>query len=180
MTTVTMDVVMLGDGAGVTLMLNHLDAVFSPVGMQSFLEASVTPYLQKRAHARFSAEGDDASGKWAPLKPTTVKIREAGVVSGDFFGISGSHPINVRTHDMEQYITQGTGDITHEGTGNTSLHYPHKSPPGALKTKVRRAQVGGGNTVPRPVLAVNATDMFAIMSYLAYFIQGYGNGSNSQ
>lgn len=177
---VSMEVLIVGGGQQVNEMLDHLDKVFSQNGMWAFMQTSVAPYLRTRAQGRFAAEGDGASGRWAPLKPATVKVREQGVASGAFFGISGSHPINVRTHSLEQYITQGIGEVTLEGNGNASLHYPKRSSPaGELKKKVRRAQVGGGNTPARPVLAVNETDLFAIMTSLAYFIQGYGNVSNT-
>lgn len=177
---VSMEIVMIGDGLQVREMLDHLDSAFSVMGMGAFMDERIVPYLRTRAQGRFGAEGDGASGKWAPLKPATVKVREQGAATGIFAGISGSHPINVRTHDLEQYITQGRGEVTFEGNGNVSLHYPRRSAPaGELGKKVRRAQVGDGNAVPRPVLAINETDLTAVMSHLAYFIQGLGNVGNS-
>lgn len=170
----SVDVVITGNAAGILAMLNKIDSAFSPVGMARFMNTRVVPELRERARGRFAQEGDDASGKWAPLSPATVSIRQAGIDSGHFVGITASHPINVRTGDMEEYITQGSGDITHEGIGNISLHYPSRSLPSkkSIADKVRRAQVGDTRTAKRPVLAVSETDLSFVVSNLAFHIRG--------
>lgn len=164
---------LIGDADEVFTMLDRLDSVFSSTGMSRFMKTDVVPYLQERARMRFSSEGDLASGKWLQLAETTVSIRDEGVASGEFIH-GGAHPINRRTDLMYDYITEGVGDITLEGNGNVSLHYPKRSAPGGEMTqKVRRAQAGDGKAPARPVLAVSEADVGFIVSKLAYFIQGY-------
>jgi len=131
--------------------------------------------LQERAEARFDMQGDGASGKWLPLAVATTEIRQAGIDSGHFAGITATHPINVRTGSMEEYITNGPGDITVEGAGSVALHFPNRVIPNrkALNTKVRRAQMGDGRTPRRPVLAVNEKDLSFFSIGLAKYIQGH-------
>lgn len=171
------DIEMIGDATGVEYMLKHLERCFSPIGMTDFFNNDVTPYLRERAKQRFEGEGDDAVGQWAPLKETTRWIRANGRNRGEWPDISPAHPINVRTHDMETYITQGRGDVLVTGA-SASLFYPQRRTPTrkGLDRKVRRAQTGGGNTVPRPVLGVSLTDLNFIVTKLAFFIQRGPNG----
>lgn len=149
-------------------MLNHLDSAMSPVGLAAFLHGSVEPYIRERAQNRFASEGDDVSGKWAPLQQTTIEFRE----SGGF----GPRPINRRTGELEAYITQSDAGIA-SAPGLSVLTYP-KDPPKtpALQQKVQTAQAGRSvpSTVPRPVLGLNERDLGAVMVQLAFFIQGWG------
>lgn len=168
------EVDLIGDATDVYRLLDHLDSCFSPAGQQAFMTQSVVPYLRERAEQRFLGEGDDASGMWAPLSETTVHIRESS-------GYPGAHPINVRTGELEDYITQGAGTVTVEGSGSTALKYPQASTPGGIKgKKLRRAQVGDSRTPARPVLAVNETDLMFVTQQLAYFIQSYGRGNGGR
>lgn len=166
------DLEIRGDEAGVMKMLQHLDSCFTAQGMTTFLQGDVAPWLSRRAQERFDSEGDDASGRWAPLSAATRDIRAAGAARGEW-AIQPAHPINVRTGDMEAYITQGGGEVTPEGSGNMALHYPRRtiSATRGMRDKVRRAQVGDGRTRPRPVLAVSEVDLAEVVSKLAYFIQ---------
>lgn len=167
------DLDMTGDTDGVMRMLRHLDTCFSVGGMTQFLGGDVAPYLRLRARGRFDEEGDDAVGSWAPLSQTSQRIRAHGAQTGQMPGITATHPINRRTGLMEDYITNGVGDVTPEGSGNISLHYPRRSVPArqGLQRKVRRAQLGDARTPARPVLGVSETDLFYVVSKLAFFIQ---------
>lgn len=153
------------DDVQVELVLTKLAFLLSPPGLSAFLGTEVGPYLQKRAKARFAEEGDDASGKWAPLKPATIQIRE----SMNY----GSGPINVRTGELENWVTQGNWDAYPTGYG-ASLKYPGNTPSGELADKVETAQAGRKypSTVPRPVLATNETDMlFVLTAFAATFME---------
>lgn len=168
-----------GDKNSVRNMLDHLDSCFSAQGMTEFFGTAVVPYLRMRAGERFAQEGDNASGKWAPLAPATIDYREAGIASGEFRGISGAHPINRRSGSMEEYITQGVGEVITEGRSSSILYYPKRTVPArnTLSKKVRYAQTGQPNGKARPVLSVDATDLAAVTTKLAYFLEGKGYAS---
>lgn len=151
--------------------LARLDTCFNAEGMTSFMGGDVLPWLRQRAAGRFATEGDDASGKWAPLKPSTVDIREGGIERGIWPGISPEHPINQRTGIMHDYIARGRAEIV-SGGPSTTMYFPRRTPPTPqLANKIKRAQVGDSRTARRPVLAINQTDVTEIVSRLAYFIR---------
>lgn len=135
-----------------------------------WMREGVEPILQKRATDRFGREGDDASGRWAQLSDATVEIR-AGL------GFGGAHPINLRTGELENLITQGNGTIE-AGEDSVTLTYPgNDQVNGELEDKIRHAQLGGisdaGNTYPaRPVLAVSSTDLGQVEISLIEYIFG--------
>ena len=158
----TVSIEVVGDSRGVTHMLSVLDTALNPVALVAFLEGSVDPHLQRRAADRFAAEGDDVVGAWAPLKPATVAIR------------GSAHPINVRTGEMIDYITQSDGDALPTPFGAT-LTSPGGAPPtGDLLDKVRTAQQGDNRTVPRPVLGLNHNDLTYVLITLAAWIERTG------
>lgn len=148
--------------------LVRLDSCFSPIGRQMFMQQRVVPWLQERAQARFDTEGDAASGKWAPLAGSTVEIRQNE-------GFPGSHPINIRTGDMETYITQGSGTVTHSGW-STLLEFPRADIGGVEKVKINRAQRGDSRTPRRPVLAIDQSDMMHIMNQFKLHIESFAGG----
>lgn len=159
------DVEIIGDQRGVDHMLERLNVALSPVGLEAFLLSFVEPWLQGRAQERFQNEGDDVVGQWAPLKPATVMMRQE-------WGYGGAHPINRRTGDLEQYIVDSPARITQVGSG-VVLTTPGNKATGELADKVTTAQVGRDypNTVPRPVLGMNETDLAGVLGGLAQFIQ---------
>lgn len=120
-------------------------------------------YLSKRASARFGSEGDDASGPWSPLKPSTEVTRAK-------HGFPPAHPINVRTHDLQNFILGSAGSVV--GAGTWQFIWPGDPPSGALVDKMQTAQMGNvnPNTVPRPVVALGVTDYNGILDSLAAFI----------
>lgn len=129
--------------------------------MGEFLGVNLTQYVQGRAEARFSTEGDDVTGPWLPLNPATVEIREG-------LGYPGDHPINNRTGDLENYITKSQSQMSATG-GSVIMTYPGAAPSGELLDKVQTAQSGKGdpNTPPRPVLGFNEADLIYVLSEIA-------------
>lgn len=163
------DFEIVGNKQGVQAMLETVDSALSPVGMAAFLGLSIGPWIKARAADRFDREGDDVTGKWAPLQPSTVEIRENA-------GFSGSNPINKRTGELEEYITQGSVGIF-TGPGLSTLQYP-KDPPATkgLREKVKTAQKGKTHpsTVARPVLGLNERDLSHTLVMLAFHVKGQG------
>jgi hypothetical protein len=146
--------------------ITKLEMLVGPDGLATFLGATVGPYLRQRAQERFQSEGDDVTGPWLPLDPTTVAIRDAT-------GFGGEHPINRRTGELEDWVTQGDTFGYPIGSGATLL-FPSNEPTGRLRTKVETAQKGKKSpaTPPRPVIGVNEKDLLFITAALAAAIQG--------
>lgn len=148
------------------MLLGVFEALSGP-GLAFFLQETVTPFLRNRGQLRFTNEGDDVSGKWAPLKPATVEIRS---MNPDW-GVGGDHPINVRTTELERWITQSDSTVMPNPLGAT-LTYPGGTPSTSIVDKMETAQKGRTEpkTVPRPVLGVNETDLLFVLSELSLFI----------
>lgn len=149
-------------------LLARLDTSLSPAGLSMFLMGSVHPWIQKRAKTRFAAEGDDVSGDWLPLAQATQEIR----ANGDW-RVGPSHPINRRTGDLEDYITNANSSIM-PWQGGSMLTYPDNPPVGpGLDEKMRTAQGGKDHpkTPPRPVIGLNETDLAYVMSTLSFFVE---------
>lgn len=142
-----------------------LDTALNPVAIAAFLGADVDPYIRTRARQRFRDEGDDVSGKWAPLHEATWQWRS------NIPGISPEHPINRRTGELETYITESPHNLNYHTVGAT-LIMPGKKPSGELKDKVTTAQSGRAdpNTQPRPVIGMNERDLTAVMTMLFLYI----------
>lgn len=162
------NVIVVGDTAGVQAMLVRLDDAISPVGLGLWMTAFVDPYLRARSAERFSQEGDDVSGKWLPLSAGTQAIRAQQ-------GYPPSHPINRRSGRLEDYIV-GTRSSVISHTAGSKLVYPGTAPQGETADKVRVAQqgfsAGGMYTPPRPVLGMNERDLAAILLGLANHVGG--------
>lgn len=155
------------DTFDVEFMLNRLDTATSPAGLATFLTGVVAPYIKERAERRFSQEGDDASGKWAPLRPATQEIRSRGP-----WPVEASSPINVRTTELERYVTQSDALATPHALGAT-LKYPgKKTTKKTIVEKMRTAQLGRSKprTVARPVLTVNETDLAYVTQQLVFYV----------
>ncbi len=161
-------VVIFVEDAQVERMLKAAERAFSGSALGVFLDTQIAPYLGERAAHRFAAEGDDVVGQWAPLQPATEEIREAQ-------GFPPDHPINARTHDLENYVTSGRGTITRDVMGAT-LSYPELSTESrGIQDKMRTAQVGkpSPQTVARPVLGVNEADLSATLIRLLMWYDSY-------
>lgn len=145
--------------------LNKLYLLLAPAGMMFFLHSTMGPYLRGRARDRFAKEGDDAVGKWQPLAPSTVTIREES-------GFGGPHPINRRTGELENWVVDGGWNSYPTGFG-ASLQYPKRRPSGELAKKVTVAQKGQKLkpvTPARPVLGVGETDIIFFQAALAFAV----------
>lgn len=157
------DYEIIGSTSAVAELLTKLDTAMSLQAMLTFQGVEVEKILEHRASARFAQEGDDASGGWAPLLDSTIAIRQTQGY--------GSGPINVRTGQLEDYITNGGSQVKAIGS-DTELTYPKPTSDPLMMAKVRTAQRGKNwpPTVPRPVLAVNETDMSEVMVALSFHI----------
>jgi hypothetical protein len=147
--------------------VTKLEMLLGGDGLSAFLGGTVGPYLRERTQQRFANEGDDVTGPWAPLHPATVAIRESLP-----YQIGGEHPINRRSGELEEWVTEGNYFPYPTGVGAT-LQYPSKTPSGELRTKMQRAQVGDPtvNTVARPVLGVNEKDLLFVLTALAAAVE---------
>lgn len=156
-----------GNTQGVERMLEVLDTALNPFAIAEFLGVVVGPYLKERARARFASEGDDVVGKWAPLKDSTITIRESQGY--------GPGPINSRTGELEEFIT-GPGNSVQVHPWGATLTFPGTSPIGEMEEKLRTAQQGKDypSTVPRPVLGVNEADLVFVLTALATHIEDNG------
>lgn len=152
------------EAGDVYLAFARLDVALSPVGLTSWMENSVDPYLRARAAARFASEGDDATGAWRALKDVTNHFRETE-------GFPGGHPINKRTGELEAFIIGEDALVVPMGAG-AALDFPGRMPGGYLGEKFRTAQQGKSSphTLPRPVVAMSARDRTEIMTMLMFFI----------
>jgi hypothetical protein len=147
--------------------LTKVEYALSGAGMSAFLGSNIGPWLQHRAQDRFLDEGDSASGKWAPLTPATQEVREN-------MGYPRSHPINKRTGELEDYVTGSSWLVLPTPTG-AMLTYPGggQTKKGRIRDKVRTAQKGSpsGKTPPRPVLAVDETDLMFLMTRMRFHFE---------
>lgn len=161
------NVVIVGDDAGVQAMLLRMNTAVSPVNLGIFLNSMVDPYLRERARQRFASEGDDVSGGWAPLAPFTQKDRADR-------GYGAAHPINRRTGRLENYVTDTPGRVTTH-TAGANLTTPGTAPNKQERDKLEIAQKGRSSYpfVPaRPVIGVNERDLLVVMTGLAHHIRG--------
>lgn len=154
-------------------LLNSVNTVLNPISMMGFLSLTVAPFIRRRAEARFAGEGDDVSGKWAPLSPATQEIRE-----GLDLPISGDHPINRRTDDLYTYITKSPDEVMPLGGMGAQLTYPSPSAtinPG-IEEKMKTAQQGRRNphTIPRPVLGLGIGDLTYVVGALGIAVRKAG------
>ena len=151
------------DDSDARLALTSKTHAVSSVSLAQFLRSQAVPWFQDRADARFATEGDDAVGNWLPLKHPTQAIRRAA-------GYGATGPINVRTGQLEDFVTGSSGDV--RSTANTaSLKWPDETPQGELGRKIRTAQRGrkGANTLARPVIGMNQIDA----AYLTNSLMGW-------
>ena len=159
-----MSVAIIPDAAQWQDVMEALDLPFRAGPIDDFLEGEATEALIERLTARFDDEGDDASGKWAELRPATVAIRELA-------GFPGAHPINDRTGGMRRWLTSATGSTSSSGDGR-ALEWPNKGT-SKQEEKLATAQEGARvpPTVPRPVLALSSVDMALITEALVDHVE---------
>lgn len=136
-----------------------LAAMSRAVGAASltlFLETVLEEWFEVRAERRFQTEGDAASGKWEELLfPETHNFRESQ-------GFPPDHPINRRTGELQNWVTNAGGTATPFGSGDGAiLTWPELPTEDELRTKYDTAQRGKPNpyTPPRPVVAMDLIDL---------------------
>lgn len=165
--TVALEV--LVEAESVEVVLARLDAAVSPEGLYYFLAGEVAPWIKSRAEKRFASEGDDVSGKWEELAPSTQDRR----MNGDW-PVGPAHPINVRTGELRDYIV-GSDPLIVASEVVSTLTYPGNEPrTRSLTEKMTTAQVGRTTprTSPRPVIGISETDLAYVMGALATHIRG--------
>jgi hypothetical protein len=160
--TVSVDIAV--DNSSVLAKLQKMDTGFSATAWSGFLGTTVGPYLRQRMRGRFSQEGDDVSGPWAPLRESTKRIR---VTQGYSEG-----PINHRSGEMEDFLVNNNGLFMPMGP-IAVLTYPSDPPGIELKKKIKTAQQGQASpkTVARPVIGLNQNDAIFIIAAMSFYAQ---------
>jgi hypothetical protein len=148
-------------------MLSFAMVAVSGPSLAGFLDDKAANWLHEEIGLRFAYEGDRKSGDWPRLQESTNQIREA-------LGFPADTPINIRTGDLEEFVTTAH-DVT-QGPMSASMDLPGDVPDPVLAKKLRTAQQGAssgenpfpgtGPTPPRPVLAVDETDMVELLARL--------------
>ena len=149
------------------MLLEAVDQATSPESLALFLSEDAQPYFANEIIDRFAVEGDEKSGDWEPLADATVAIRQQ-------LGYPGSDPINERAGDLLRLVVENY-DIEPTPSGAV-MQIPGESAAnqGNLQEKLVTAQLGSnfnpipnfGPTPPRPVLAVDPTDLEAMLLML--------------
>lgn len=149
--------------------IRKLQLLLGTEGLLTFLGTTVAPYLRERAEERFAMEGDDVTGPWAPLSDVTVAIREGT-------GFPGAHPINRRTGELEEWVTQGNYFAYPVAPNTAAMRFPGTQPSASVARKYQTAQRGktSPTTPPRPVLGVNEKDLLFVTAALHAAIEVAG------
>lgn len=157
------------DAASTEAAMGLLQEKISIGAIGEWLGSDVNNFLQQRAKARFSSEGDDAAGRWTSLADTTVAIREA-------LGYGGPSPINIRTGDLFQYVTGSAGQVTESSEG-VALDFPNLNN-NTVQAQLSNAQSGNKRTgaPARPVIALGEQDLLGIMVSLTGHMAGFEGG----
>jgi hypothetical protein len=157
------DIEIFGDSRAVDNMLRSIYNAFSDELIATeFLAETVDPLLRSSIEERFAAEGDAASGPWAPLADATVAIRESQ-------GFPGAHPINVRTGAMKRHLVDDPPRVSVHSLGAT-MWSPGTPGSPDMQKKMTTAQTGGPRTPARPVLLVGPDDLETMMVALAGYL----------
>lgn len=153
-------------------MLSAVNTMLQPLQLMGFLSATISPYIRTRARDRFRTEGDEVSGPWAPLRQATQDFRAHSNLP-----IAPSHPINRRTDDLFDYITNSPDAVMALPGVGAQLTYPGNPPTNPWTAeKVKTAQ--GGKTKPktvaRPVLGLGMNDLVYVVGALTLGIKKVG------
>lgn len=140
----------------------------SGFSLAAFLEGPAHDYFAEQIYGRFVDEGDTKSGFWEPLHDATVDIRRA-------MGYSGDHPINERTGELKEWVTEEFEMMG--GDDWAQMDLPGSAPTARHAEKLKTAQqgravnpLGYGPTGPRPVLAHTEDDLASILMRLQDWI----------
>lgn len=149
--------------------LNSVWFALSGPNLEHWLDTKAHPHFAEEIDMRFAVEGDRKSGSWQPLEESTVRIREQQGFGPD--------PINVRTGQLEDFVSNEYE--TRVGDGWAIMDLPGESPNPVTAAKLETAQRGrapgenpitASGTPARPVLAVDETDMMALLEGLSVHI----------
>lgn len=166
------DVEILVDKKDVDRHMRAIEDSLRGNSMMLFHQLATQQILRNRARERFAKEGDAVSGRWARLLDSTQDIREHA-------GYGPAHPINKRTGELENYITNGNNQFTY-GADFANFFMPGRGSRTA-RAKLATAQGGrpaggpmpdgwGGTkpspspTVPRPVIGMDAVDLAHVVA----------------
>lgn len=155
------------DTKEVNAVIQQLQDRLSPIGLVTYLNTVVDPFVRERIDQRFGSEGDDVSGAWHPLEQATQQIRAA-------YGFPPDHPINVRTGKLHSFLVGTPSDVKPDGMGATLEHPPPIADP-IIRKKLDTVQAGSASpkTPARPVIGLNQNDLLFITSSLvAYLVEG--------
>lgn len=150
------------------MMARSMQAVSAP-SLMAFLSTVGDEYFTEEIVDRFAYEGDNKSGNWQPLSDSTVRIREA-------LGYPGSNPINERTQELLNFVAFNRE--YYGGSNWAMMSVPGSAKNTSVEAKLKTAQHGttvnplfpGAHTPPRPVLAVDESDMAALLTMLQVHI----------
>lgn len=149
-------------------LLERLEERLTDLSLASFLHGPIAQLLQRQSSSKFASESGH-TGKWAPLKKSTQRIRRQQ-------GYGPSTPINVREGRLKSFVTTAGGDIRHEGL-SVAMEWPGgvsmNSTP--LMYAYHTAQQGSKRwgTPARPVVGLTTDDIAQIYLALGGFIN-YG------
>lgn len=161
--------------AGVQAAIALVAGSISPVQLGMFLHGFVWPHFRDRIVDRFAYEGDSASGPWPPLSPATIEIKESlGYYDQADYA-------NIRTGAMFEYV-KNSKTVAPNGLGAV-LRFPEEPNDPIMRRKLRVAQAGDpgpnwlnpamGETPPRPVIAMDGTDLVEVIARLQRWIVLY-------
>lgn len=145
-----------------TLRLKAYQDRVSGAGLAAFMQGFAAPLLQDRASERFESEGADVGG-WKPLQESTIVKREkAGYVP---------IKINERTGQMRAWVESANGRIVATKYAAV-LEWPGTPSNRTIGKKMKVAQQGLSDpyTPPRPVVTVDTSDLFTILTALEAWI----------
>lgn len=160
-----------GTFQSVEALLREFEDTMTSESLADFMGKVIYPYLRDQSLDRFESEGDETTGKWAPLSDASERWRRWDGVGGD--------DLNKRTGKLEEFIRQAVPTII-RGSDSAILQYPGGLP-GDKNTaqKYRVAQQGQAagvdkrrkpKTPPRPIVAVGVEEFAVVSSRLEKFI----------
>jgi hypothetical protein len=174
----TDDVMIEVDEEQVLNMLFRLDVATSQIGFASWATTEIDPWLQMRARDRFKGEGDGASGKWRSLSTLTQEWRFMQ-------GYPASHPINVRSGALRDYVESADGQWLSEGHEGGRYVWPEVALPytNYIAAKLHTANVGrrrgenrlfpNASTPKRPAVVADQTDLRALLESYANYVETF-------
>ncbi len=158
------DVIITTDKDSAQDAIDFLNDRLGAIGLVTFLNTVVDPFIRNRIDQRFQGEGDDVVGTWHPLAVATQQIRA-------YYGFPPDHPINVRTSKLRSHLVGTQSDVKAFGIGAT-LQHPPPGTDAIMNKKISTAQSGSSSpsTPARPVIGVNENDLLFITTSLVAWL----------